>query len=498
MVVGQSIVLTYAPAQAAGSTCAGGELIGVWSTSAAQTVGVLGGPVGFTGTVTGVSAGTGTISVDLLGRTATRTITVTPAPVASVQVTPANATLLVGATQQMSAVCLAASGQPTTPCNPVWSMATNSAATISASGVVTGVAPGPATAVATSGAVSGQTTVTVTAAPAAARIAYGMVDQNGNAVSAYDYSSLGGPLTSVRTGLGSYAVTLPGFGGASGESRLPLAFAVSSQSTVCVAVSWNMIGVTDATVNVRCSDHTGGDADSDFVVFAAGQGGLPGAFAFGYSGPVASMPVAGTTATLGSAAAWSSAGPVRFARDGITPNGRYLLTLGLPAGPATAYAVVQAPAGAVNSRCTVASWSFALDVVCYPPGNSSFGNAPFAGLLLDQGRTGMRVASAWANQPSAANYAAPVLARRNSSGGAITITRSAVGTYQLVFAGLGRPAAARREMVLVTTQALFSPASCRVSTPWSSSVAADLSVSVNCVNSAGVRSDESFFVVVLE
>jgi len=496
--VGQSIVLSYTPTQTAGSSCGSAQLVGTWSSSAPTIASVVAGPIGFAAQVNGESPGPAVIAVNLLSRTATRSITVTPAPVASILVTPANPTVLAGQTQQMAAACLAGNGQPTTPCAPAWSMPANAAATITPGGLVTAVAPGTATAVATSGSVSGQTTITVAAAPAQARLAYGLVFASGTPDPAYGFNSLGGDLTAVRQSAGRYQVTIPGFGGAAGESRLPFVFAVSSQSTVCVAVTWAMIGVTQATVDVECTTPGVVHVDSDFVVLAVGQGGLPGNFAFGFSGPVAGMPPVGTTATLGAASAWSSAGAVQFRRDDITPNGRYALITGLPVGPPVAFAVVQAPAGDASSRCTLGSWASALDVVCYPPGSGSFGNAPFTGLLLEQGRPGMRIGSAWANQPAAATYTAPVLARRNSSGGAITITRSSTGTYQVVFQGLGRADASRREVVLVSTQALFSPGTCRVSAPWSAAVAADLSVNVRCVDGAGVASDQSFFIVVLE
>lgn len=498
VVVGESIVLNYTPTQSAGSTCTSGQLVGVWSSDAPGTASVVAGAFGFAAQVNGVAAGPAVISVNLLSRTATRAVTVTPAPVASILVTPANPTLLAGQTQQMAAACLDSRGQPTTPCAPVWSMPANAAATITPGGLVTAVAAGTATAVATSGSVNGQTSVTVTAAPAQARLAYGLVAGSGTPDAAYGFNSLGGALTAVRQAVGRYQVTIPGFGGAAGESRLPFVNAISGAQTVCVAVDWTMIGVTDATVNVECTEPAGIFVDSDFVVMAIGQGGLPGDLAFGYSGPVAGMPPVGTTATLPAATAWSTAGSVQFRRDDVTPNGRYQMLLGLPVAPPVAFAVVQAPAGQANSRCTIASYSGSLDVVCYPPGSATFGNAPFVGMLLEQGRPGQRIASAWANAPSTASYQAPVFARRNSAGGSITIQRTAVGTYQVQFQGMGRPAAARREVVMVTTQALFSPGTCRLSAPWSPSVAVDLTVHVRCIDGSGVASDQAFFILVIE
>lgn len=471
-----------------------------WSTRdpAVATIAQVGSTTGNRAVLSPIAPGTTEVRLHFPLATYSRSVTVTAPTATTLTVSPAAPSLGVNQTQQMTATCTAGNGTPITPCTPDWSIAPITFASISPSGLVTALAPGVATVTATLGTLSGQATVTVTAAPAVARIAYAMVDQAGAVVPGYDFNGLGGPMSGQRQAAGRYRVTLPGFGGAPGDSRLPLVNAVSAGATVCVAIDWTMIGVTDATVDVQCTDPAGTDVDSHFVLLAVGQGGLPGDFAFGYSGPVNAMPSVGTTLTLPAASAWSSGGSVQLRREGTSPTGRYLVLTGLPQAPPVAFAVVQAPLGAANSRCTLGSFGAALDVVCYPPGSISFGDAPFAGMLLSQGRPGMRIASVWANAPSTSSYQAPVIARRNSGGGAITISRSAVGTYQLVFEGLGRPDAGRREVVMVSTQALFAPGTCRLSAPWSTATGANLTVNVRCVNGAGTASDETFFVVVVE
>jgi hypothetical protein len=57
--------------------------------------------------------------------------------------------------------------------------------------------------------------------------------------------------------------------------------------------------------------------------------------------------------------------------------------------------------------------------------------------LWPQAAGNSKLGFAWADNQTAANYAPDFNYAHNSSGGAITVTRSAMGTYKVVFAGLG-------------------------------------------------------------
>ena len=89
---------------------------------------------------------------------------VPPAPVASVDVTPATASLPVGATVQLVATPRDVSGNPLPGRVVTWASSNTTVATVSASGLVTGKVAGTATITATSEGQSGTAAITVTAA----------------------------------------------------------------------------------------------------------------------------------------------------------------------------------------------------------------------------------------------------------------------------------------------------------------------------------------------
>jgi uncharacterized protein YjdB len=123
--------------------------------------------VSSTGLVTGVAAGTATITAAVGGTSGAATITVkaASAPVASVTVTPSPASVQAGATVQLTATPKDANGTPLTGRSVTWSTSAAAVATVSNSGLVTGVAAGSATITATSEGKSGTSAVTVTSAP---------------------------------------------------------------------------------------------------------------------------------------------------------------------------------------------------------------------------------------------------------------------------------------------------------------------------------------------
>lgn len=131
-----------------------------WSTSNAAVA-----SVSNAGLVTGIAAGTATITVTTQdgNKTATSTITVTASPVAvtGVSVAPTTVSTSVGSTQQLTATVSPANA---TNKNVTWSSSNNSIATVNAAGLVTGVAVGTATITVTTqdGARTATATVMVT------------------------------------------------------------------------------------------------------------------------------------------------------------------------------------------------------------------------------------------------------------------------------------------------------------------------------------------------
>jgi len=85
--------------------------------------------------------------------------------VTSIQISPASASLLVGATEQFTGVALSASGAQLTGAAITFSSGNPAVATTTAGGLVTAVAPGTATIMAQSGSEQASATVTVIAPP---------------------------------------------------------------------------------------------------------------------------------------------------------------------------------------------------------------------------------------------------------------------------------------------------------------------------------------------
>ena len=136
-----------------------------WTTSNAAAT-----TVGSSGVVTGVAAGSATITATSSGKTGTSSVTVTagppPAPVVTtVTVAPTSASVVAGATTTLQATVKDQNGNVMTGQTVTWSSSNAAAATVSVSGVVTGVAAGSATITATSSGKTGTSNITVTASP---------------------------------------------------------------------------------------------------------------------------------------------------------------------------------------------------------------------------------------------------------------------------------------------------------------------------------------------
>ena len=131
-----------------------------WSSSDRDVVSVDG-----SGVVRGVAAGKATITARAGNRAASVSVTVSPTPVGSVSVSPAQASIPAGTTIQLTAEVKDAGGKVLDGRPVTWSSSDTDIATVSASGLVTGVAPGKATITAASDGKSGSAQVTITTSP---------------------------------------------------------------------------------------------------------------------------------------------------------------------------------------------------------------------------------------------------------------------------------------------------------------------------------------------
>jgi uncharacterized protein YjdB len=160
IVVGGTTTLQAQTLDAAGAVLTGRVI--AWSTSSAGVA-----TVSQTGVVTGVAAGSATITATSEGKTGTSTITVTAVPVATVTVAPPTLSLQVGQTGPLTATTRDAANNVLTGRVVTWSSGNTNVATVAADGTVTAVAVGTATITATSEGKTGTSAVTVTAVPVA-------------------------------------------------------------------------------------------------------------------------------------------------------------------------------------------------------------------------------------------------------------------------------------------------------------------------------------------
>ena len=160
LTVGQTVQLSATARDAAGQPLPG--RVATWSTSAASVA-----TVSSSGLVTGVTAGSATITATIDGQTGSATVTVNAVAqgvVTSVTVSPSSATVNVAWSTTLSATARDGNGNPVQGAQITWSSSDPAVATVS-NGVVTGVAPGSVTITATSGSATGTASITVQLAP---------------------------------------------------------------------------------------------------------------------------------------------------------------------------------------------------------------------------------------------------------------------------------------------------------------------------------------------
>ena len=153
--IGTTITLTAQALSASGQPLTGRTV--VWSSSLPNIA-----SVSAQGVVTGLAAGNTVVFASIEGVMGWVNVTVIPAPVATVTISPAAPGVAVGDSVQLNAVLKDASGNTLTGRVVSWSSGTTSIATVTNTGMVTGVAAGTAVITATSEGQVGTVTVTVT------------------------------------------------------------------------------------------------------------------------------------------------------------------------------------------------------------------------------------------------------------------------------------------------------------------------------------------------
>src|SRR5216683_3626 len=156
--VGQAVQLTATPRDSTGAPLSGRTVTWASSNPGVATVNV-------SGLVTGAAAGSATITATSETKSGTSAVTVNGVPVASVTVSPATASIMVGQTVQLTATPRDASGNPLSGRVITWASSSPTVATVNSGGLVTAPAVGTATITATSEGQSGASAITVTVPP---------------------------------------------------------------------------------------------------------------------------------------------------------------------------------------------------------------------------------------------------------------------------------------------------------------------------------------------
>ena len=162
LTVGETAQLIAEPLDAQGAVLSGRSA--AWSSSKPNIATVNG-----SGVITAVSPGSAIITATVEGKSGVGAITVLPAPVASVAVSPTSATLVVGQTVQLEAQPRDASGRPLVGRTVTWSTNRSDIATVTSSGIVAAVSAGTATVTASREGRSGAATIVVQA-PSVSRV----------------------------------------------------------------------------------------------------------------------------------------------------------------------------------------------------------------------------------------------------------------------------------------------------------------------------------------
>lgn len=220
------------------------------------------------GLATTVAAGQTTITATVGGLSDTSTLTVVPAHLTSIAVTPGVQSISAGTNQQFTAIGSFDDGS-TQLLQPVaWSTSSNSIATVDLNGLATGVGTGTATITATSGSVSGTASLTVTAAtlvsinvtPAGSTMGVGTTKQFTATGTFSDASTQDITGVVVWTSSNPAAATINAQGLASsvatGSTTIGAAFGSVTGSTGLTVSTVHLVSITITPINPRISKGT--------------------------------------------------------------------------------------------------------------------------------------------------------------------------------------------------------------------------------------------------
>ena len=202
-----------------------------------------------TGAVTGVAAGTTTITATSEGRSNVVTVTVFPVPIDTIVVAPSPISVAAGQTTQLAAQPKDATGSPLSGRPISWSTSNASVATVSASGLVAGVSAGTAGITASAEGKQTEVAVTVTAPVTAPVATVTVTPTTAGVVAGQTVQLTATPRDAGGTPLGGRTVTWASSNTAVATvSATGLVTGVAPGSTVITATSESASGVAAVSV----------------------------------------------------------------------------------------------------------------------------------------------------------------------------------------------------------------------------------------------------------
>jgi len=313
----------------------------------------------------------------------------------------------------------------------------------------------------------------------------------------YSFNSSDGVNTVTRTGTGTYDVRFGGLRRDAGAHDDIQVSAYGTTAAYCKPSQWNSSG-PDMVATVVCLLPNAVTIDSRFTAV------LLGARPFGTQAPFAFVLAPGDTLTVNGL---DSTGTGRNSTgghiaQGHVSEGSYALQFdGMGKASASGPVGIEVSATGSGPRmCRVIAVDLTADGVginCAKAGGQQPGDASFSFLWLTHGKPGARLAYAWADNLSASSYTPSAAYSYNSSGGAITVRRTGTGLFQVVFAGLARPAGKKEIVGISSGWEDFAFGHCVIGS-WGTSGTQDLAVNVSCFHTGGGASNQRFSVYVIE
>jgi hypothetical protein len=459
-----------------------------WSTSNSGRA-----TVSNTGLVTGVGAGSVTITATAGGKSGTATFDVELTPVASVRITPEEIVIGVGPAHTLTAEALDADDNVLVGRTVTWAVSGGAGATVAAgTGALTGVTAGQtATVTASVEGITDDIEVHVvrsrlgflwnnTATPGPAPL---------ELTNSYIYNSLGGALTVASGQTGVYAANFAGQDRLANEDEAYFMTAYSAPlGAYCTNAGWG-----DTEVTVYCYSAAGVLTNMRFTVAHVSSASFGGRFAFGW------VSSGSESVEASQSYRYNPTGGDIFSTRNAT--GSYTVRFsGL--GRKTAAdreAVIVNTYGGSAAVCQPASWTTVgadLDVAvrCFTAAGADV-DSPFSLMVVDGNRTGARLGLAHADQPASASYAPANSAVRPT--GSVLVTRNGVGDYTVAFTGFYRSGDLAETFLISATGS--APGRCNINN-WSNSgdAGTPTTVDVDCATPAGVAADLPFSIVALQ